>query len=31
MSRQGLLKHLTVLEEAGMVRVHQAGRESAIA
>jgi DNA-binding transcriptional ArsR family regulator len=26
-TRQGLLKHLTVLEEAGLVRVQQAGRE----
>lgn len=26
-TRQGLLKHLAVLEEAGLVRVEQAGRE----
>lgn len=26
-TRQGLLKHLAVLEEAGLVRVQQAGRE----
>ena len=26
-TRQGILKHLTILEEAGLVAVHQAGRE----
>jgi len=26
-SRQGILKHLTILEDAGLVAVHQAGRE----
>jgi DNA-binding transcriptional ArsR family regulator len=26
-TRQGVLKHLTILEEAGLVAVHQAGRE----
>ena len=26
-SRQGILKHLTILEHAGLVTVHQAGRE----
>ncbi|KAB8145823.1 winged helix-turn-helix transcriptional regulator [Chloroflexia bacterium SDU3-3] len=26
-TRQGILKHLTVLEHAGLVAVHQAGRE----
>ena len=26
-TRQGILKHLTILEAAGMVAVHQAGRE----
>lgn len=26
-TRQGILKHLAVLEEAGLVRVQQAGRE----
>jgi len=27
MTRQGILKHLTVLEAAGLVAVHQEGRE----
>lgn len=27
LSRQGILKHLTILEAAGLVAVHQAGRE----
>ena len=27
MTRQGILKHLTVLEAAGLVTVHQEGRE----
>ena len=26
-TRQGILKHLTILEDAGLVAVHQAGRE----
>lgn len=26
-TRQGILKHLTVLEEAGLVEVHQQGRD----
>lgn len=26
-TRQGILKHLTILEAAGLVAVHQAGRE----
>ena len=26
-TRQGILKHLTILEDAGLVDVHQAGRE----
>jgi DNA-binding transcriptional ArsR family regulator len=26
-TRQGILKHLTILESAGLVAVHQAGRE----
>jgi len=26
-TRQGILKHLTILEEAGLVAVHQEGRE----
>jgi DNA-binding transcriptional ArsR family regulator len=26
-SRQGILKHLTVLEHAGLVAIHQVGRE----
>jgi DNA-binding transcriptional ArsR family regulator len=26
-TRQGILKHLTILEEAGLVAVHQTGRE----
>src|SRR6185503_13868283 len=26
-TRQGILKHLTILETAGLVAVHQAGRE----
>ena len=26
-TRQGVLKHLTILEDAGLVAVHQAGRE----
>lgn len=26
-TRQGILKHLTILEAAGLVEVHQAGRE----
>jgi len=26
-TRQGILKHLTILEEASLVSVHQAGRE----
>jgi DNA-binding transcriptional ArsR family regulator len=26
-TRQGILKHLTILENAGLVAVHQAGRE----
>jgi DNA-binding transcriptional ArsR family regulator len=26
-TRQGILKHLNILEEAGLVRVYQAGRE----
>jgi len=26
-TRQGILKHLTILEEAGLVAVHQKGRE----
>lgn len=26
-TRQGILKHLTILEAAGLVTVHQAGRE----
>src|ERR671939_120536 len=28
MTRQGILKHLTVLEAAGLVAVHQEGRET---
>ena len=27
LTRQGILKHLTILEEAGLVVVHQLGRE----
>src|SRR5262245_42478878 len=26
-TRQGILKHLTILEDAGLVTVHQAGKE----
>ena len=26
-TRQGILKHLTILEDAGLVAVHQSGRE----
>src|SRR5687767_14651760 len=26
-TRQGILKHLTILEDAGLVAIHQAGRE----
>ena len=26
-TRQGILKHLTILQDAGLVAVHQAGRE----
>ena len=26
-TRQGILKHLTILEEAGLVAIHQLGRE----